>query len=94
MAAEFLALVHIGYMYLHHGRLDGADAVVQRHAGVGVGSGVGDTLEKLCVSPSNTMRMAMLAMPSLFFASFSVRSLGCDSSSQYTSMTTSASCSI
>ena len=59
-----------------------------------VGSGFGDTREKVWVSPSNTMRMAMLAMPSLFFASFSVRSRGCLSSSQYTSMTTSASCSI
>ena len=40
MVAELLARVDIRYMYLNDGSCDGADAVVQSHGGVGVGTRV------------------------------------------------------
>ena len=40
MVAELFALVYIADMHLDDGCLDGADAVVQSHTGVGIGAGI------------------------------------------------------
>ena len=40
MAAIFLAVVHITYMYFHHRNGNGTNAVLQRNAGMGVRTGV------------------------------------------------------